>query len=144
MRIRIALAVLALAAAGCNEPCKGENVDVRQETVPLSCTLQASSPVNITFDVCVKCDQATPTCQVDAQGGGFLLDPTAEVCDSNSSCPLSSCEIPGQGDRRTVTCTITTPASGPVNVMVYDSSQPNTPIPISVTIGGTGTSCGPA
>ena len=136
MRIRIALAVLALAAAGCNEPCKGENVDVIQDTVPASCQDMApSAPVTISFEVCVRCNDATPTCQID----GLLLDPVAEACDSGSSCPIPSCGV-GQADRRTVSCTVTTPASGTMNLMVYDVGQSRT-IPLPVIVGGTNTSC---
>jgi hypothetical protein len=140
MRFRIAFAALALAAAGCNEPCKGENVDVIQDTVPASCPgMAGSAVVTVSFEVCVRCNDATPSCQVDAQGGGFLLDPIAEACESGSSCPIPSCGL-GEADRRTVSCTLMTPASGTVNLMVYDVGQATT-IPVTLTVGGSDLSC---
>lgn len=141
MRFRMALAAaVALAAAGCNEPCKGENVDVIQDTVPASCPAMApNSAVTLSFEVCVRCNDATPSCKMDAQGGAILLDPIAEACESGSSCPLPSCAVNG-ADRRVLNCTVTTPASGNLSLMVYDVGQ-STTIPVNLTVGGANTTC---
>ncbi len=137
----VTVAALALASAGCNEPCKGENVDVVQDTVPPSCPSMApSTNVTVSFEVCVRCNNATPTCSIDAQAGGILLDPVAEACDSGSSCPLPSCGL-GEADRKTVSCTVATPATGTLTLHVYDVGQGST-IDIPLTVGGAQTTCG--
>jgi len=140
-RTAIVAAALALAAAGCNEPCKGENVDVVQSTVPASCNVAPSAAVTVSFDVCVRCNNSTPTCRIDAsQAGSIQLDPIAETCDSSSSCPLPSCGV-GGADLRRLACNFTSPASGSVNLVIYDVGQASTiTVPLSVT--GSSTTCG--
>lgn len=134
-------AAVALASSGCNEPCKSENVDVVQESVPASCPgMAAGAPVTVSFEVCVRCNEATPTCKVDAQGGGILLDPMAEACDDSSSCPLPSCGFPGGTDLATVSCAFTAPA-GNFTLLIYDAGQGAT-IPVDFTVGGASTTCG--
>jgi hypothetical protein len=136
----VTAAAVALASAGCNEPCKSENVDVVQDTVPASCPgMAAGAPVTVSFEVCVRCNEATPTCRVDAQPGGILLDPMAEACESGASCPLPSCGA-GGADLRTVSCAFTAPASD-VTLHVYDVGQ-GTTIDVPLTVGGSSTSCG--
>lgn len=142
MRFATVVTAAALASAGCNEPCKGENVDVIQSTVPSSCPGMApSTTVTVSFEVCLRCNDATPTCSIDAQPGGILLDPVAEACDSGSSCPLPSCGVPGGADLRTVSCAFTSPASGQVTLHIYDVGQ-GTAIDVPLTVGGSAVSCG--
>lgn len=137
----VTAAAVALASAGCNEPCKSENVDVVEASVPPSCSSMAGGvPITVSFEVCVRCNEATPTCRVDAQGGGILLDPMAEACDDSSSCPLPSCAFPGGTDLATVSCAFTAPASD-FTLLIYDAGQ-GTTIPVAFEVGGSNTTCG--
>lgn len=137
----VTAAAVVLASSGCNEPCKSENVDVVQSTVPGSCPGMAPGvPVTVSFEVCVRCNQATPTCRIDAAGGGVLLDPMAEACEGSSSCGLPSCGVPGGPDLRTVSCVFTSPATD-FTLLIYDVGQ-GTTIPVDFTVGGSQTTCG--
>jgi hypothetical protein len=110
MRIRIATlaaaAALAAAASGCGQKCNDQTPPVAAAP---NCTAIAGAVVPVPIRVCPRCDQGTPSCDVryNSGSGRFTLEPLAEVCDPNSSCPIvnpSSCPF------APVTCTLTAPA----------------------------------
>ncbi len=137
----LAAAVAAvLTATGCpGKNCNDATPPVGTLNTSGSCTAQPGAPVTVKFHVCPKCDQAAPTCIVHAENaaaGQITLEPVAEVCDPNSSCPIitaPSCTLP------TLDCSFTAPTStGNVNVtIVTPTGQESFQLAVSAT--GTGT-----
>lgn len=133
--------VLTLAAAAAavlaTTGCPGKNCN--DQTPPVSqvpsgtCSVQAGATVTVPMHVCPKCDQGTPTCMVhteNAAGGVITLEPVAEVCDPNSSCPLVD---PASCPFATLNCQFTAPASS-VTISVVTPGNPET-FQLAVTSG---------
>lgn len=127
---------LAVAAAGCGKTCNDQTPTVSQ--VPASCTAVEGSTVTLPLHVCPKCDQGTPSCDAHPLNGNqIVLEPVAEVCDPNSSCPIvdpSSCPF------ATTDCTFPAPAAGDYQLVVV---TPEGTIQRTLTVVASGsTSCG--
>lgn len=137
MLAALALA-LGVAAAGCGKTCNDQTPTVSGAQ---NCQAVAGSPVTMQLHVCPKCDQGTPECLVhlDNVGSGQIsLEPVAEVCDPNSSCPLVD---PASCPFAALNCTFTAPATpGPYTVVVV---TPEGPDQRTLTVVASGsTSCG--
>lgn len=113
---------LGIAAAGCGNKCNDQTPPVAGAP---NCQAVAGSPVTVPLRVCPKCDQGTPECLVHLDNvaqGQITLEPVAEVCDPNSSCPIidpASCQF------APVSCTFTAPAAGSYNVVVVTPEGPD-------------------
>jgi len=131
------VAVLGVAGCGSSKNCNDTTPPVGNLNTSVSCAAQAGAPVTVSFHVCPKCDQASPTCIVhaqDAAAGQITLEPVSEVCDPNSSCPIitpESCLLP------TLSCRFTAPSTtSPVNVTIVTPTGNES---FSLAISGSGT-----
>lgn len=127
-----AAAALAFAAGiamqGCGKSCGDQTPTVGVVNNAASCSAPAGALVTVSFHVCPKCDQGTPSCIVhadNAAAGQITLEPVAEVCDPQS-CPLvdaNTCLLP------TLDCQFTAVAptiAGPTIVTITTPGAPET------------------
>lgn len=134
-------AALPLALAGCGgtDTCPTEVAKVSAAPAPNSCTLLADAVVTVNLELCTRCNQTTPVCEVVPPSGdsAFQLDTTAQACTDSSSCGFDCPSVPP-----VVSCRFRTPAaSGSYDFVIVDANATVQTIPF--TIGSTGTTtCG--
>lgn len=142
-----AAAALALGLAGCGseDSCKAESMDVIEGTLPAgaTCSVAPSATVTLSFETCAHCNQANPTCAVDASQPGIVeLNPLGEACEAGASCPIPSCGLDG-ADLRTVSCTFSSPANGTLDVVIFDAGSTGVvDRHVTLDVSGAGNICG--
>ncbi len=130
--------VAALAVAGCGSSKNCNDAATAVSQAPSSCSAPVGSQVTVPLHVCPRCDQGTPTCDVRVQAGTIYVEPVAEVCDPNSSCPIVN---PASCPFAALNCTFTAPAPDASNTFTVVVVTPDSQLtfPLTVTNGGAGT-----
>jgi hypothetical protein len=144
LALLLAAAPLALAGCGGNDTCPTEVATVSAAPPPGACTLRADAVVTVSLELCTKCNQSVPACEVVPPTGGldraYQLDTFAQACTGDGSCIPNSCPA----DPPIVACRFRTPAvSGtvPYDFVIFDSVGVQKTIPFTVSSSGGSLSC---
>ncbi len=112
-------AALAALATGCGDTKCATDVP-QVDAMASGCTAVVNQPVNYPLRLCPACNLSIVSCDVQISGDQIFLNPTAEACESASSCSTSCALQP-------TSCTFTPTAAGQYTVTVYDpASGPKT------------------
>jgi len=141
-RLAVLLAVaLPLALAGCGgDSCPTEVAKVSAAPAPGTCTLLADALVTVNLELCTRCNQSIPVCEVVPPSGDndFQLDTTAQACTDSSSCGFDCPQSPP-----VVTCRFRTPAvSGGYDFVIVDANATVQTIPFTIGPAGSTTCSG--
>ncbi len=128
-----------LVLAGCGDTCSSNPATVALQST--TCTLAPGSTATVTVNLCAKCTDSSPSCQVGfddhAEPGHVILDvaPFVQQCQENAGCPPNGCNI--QAPR--ATCQATIPASAAAGS--YDIVISGVTMGTLTVASGGGTTC---
>lgn len=133
LAILSAAALLALAAPGCGDTCstKGAPLD---RAASGNCATLAAGGTRVTAQLCQRCTDTSPSCQVEVVGNTIQIDATLKECDANKGCGDPSCANP----RPAVSCNV--PAlTGTSYTIQFIGASGQDSYPVTVSASGTAT-----